>query len=90
MLGKLQETKSLSNSMARATDLTKMTTWTGVSRVVERGAEDAYLIELKRVEQLVQLPVLANFFQLDVMLLQTMEGELRLVVDEDFQGLSRG
>lgn len=27
MLGKLQDTKSLSSSMARATDFTKMTTW---------------------------------------------------------------
>ena len=30
---------------------------------------DMYLIELKRVQQLVQLPVLLNFFKLYVMLL---------------------
>lgn len=49
-----------------------------------------YLIELEAVEQLVQLPVLANFFQLDVVLLQTVESKLCLVVDEDFERLLGG
>lgn len=46
-----------------------------------------YLIEFEAVEQLVQLPVLANFFQLDVVLLQPVESEFGLVVDEDFERL---
>ena len=48
---------------------------------------DMYLIELKRVQQLVQLPVLANFLELNVVLLETMQSQLSLIVDKDFQGL---
>lgn len=51
------------------------------------ASSSSYLIELEIVEELVQLSVLADFLQLDVVLLQTMEGELGLVVDEDFKGL---
>ena len=73
--------------MARATDFTKMTT---LGRVEERWQgvnESFYLIKFQRVEQIVQLPVLANFLQFDVMLLQAMKGQLCLIIDKDFKGL---
>jgi hypothetical protein len=91
MLGKLQETRSLSSSIARATDLTKMTTCETkmtVKPVTVLGqAYQACLIELQSVQQLVQLPVLANLFELYVMLLETVEGQFCLVIHENFQGL---
>lgn len=61
--GKLQETSNLSNSTARATDLTKITTYEnhGYSEGFLEPRNLRYLIELKRVEQLIQLPVLSNF-----------------------------
>jgi hypothetical protein len=47
------------------------------------------LIELERVEELVQLAVLLHFLELDKVLLQAVERELRLVVDEDLEWLRR-
>jgi hypothetical protein len=43
--------------------------------------EDDDLVELELVEQLVELTVLLLLIQLDVVLLETMECQLRLVVD---------
>lgn len=51
----------------------------------------ANLVELECVEELVQLPVFADLLELHVVLLETMQRELRLIVDEDLerlQGLS--
>ena len=48
----------------------------------------ADLVELEGIKQLVELPVLANFLKLDVVLLETVERELGLVIDEDFEGLA--
>ena len=45
------------------------------------------MIEFQGIEQLVQLPVFSNLFHLDVMLLQTMEGQLGLVINENLQRL---
>lgn len=45
------------------------------------------MIELKSVQQIIQLPVLASLFELHVVLLETVESEFRLIVDEDFEGL---
>jgi len=45
------------------------------------------LIEFEIVKQLIQLSVFASFFKLDIVLLETVESELGLVVNEDFEGL---
>ena len=45
------------------------------------------LVEIESIQEFVELPVLADFFQLHVVLLKTVERELRLVVDEDFERL---
>lgn len=45
------------------------------------------LVELESVKQLVQLPILSNFFKLDVVLLKAVERKLRFVVNEDLQRL---
>jgi hypothetical protein len=46
-----------------------------------------YLVELEVVQQIVQLSVLAVLFELDVVLLKTVQGELGLVVDKDLKRL---
>lgn len=46
-----------------------------------------HLVELERVKQLVQLPVLLLLLELDVVLLQTVQRQLGLVVDVDLQRL---
>lgn len=56
------------------------------------GARDGFdendnLVELERVEQVVELAVLGRFFQTDVVLLQTVQRQLGLVVDVDFEWL---
>lgn len=56
-------------------------------RTVDRLDENADLVELEVVQQVVQLSVLGILLELDVVLLQTVQGELGLVVDKDFQGL---
>ena len=45
------------------------------------------LIELQSVQKLVELPVLAGLLELDVVLLETVESELRFVVNKDFKRL---
>ena len=45
------------------------------------------LVELEGIEQLEELPVLLRVLQLHVVLLQTVQGQLGLVVDVDFHGL---
>lgn len=87
ILGKLQETRSLSNSMARATDFTKMTTSRRVEQQWERVNECLYLVKFEGVEQIVQLPVFADFLQFDVMLLQAMKGQLCFIIDKNLERL---
>lgn len=48
---------------------------------------ETYLIELKRVEQVVELSVLGSFSELDVVLLKTVQGQLGLVINVDLEGL---
>jgi hypothetical protein len=48
-----------------------------------------YLVELKRVQQVVQLAVLGRLVDLDEMLLEPMEGEFSLVIDVDLQRLQK-
>lgn len=45
------------------------------------------MVELEGIEQLVELPVLTNFLKLNIVLLQTVQRELGLVVDEYFERL---
>lgn len=46
------------------------------------------LVELEVVEQVVELPVLLLLLQLEVILLQTVQSELGLVIDVDFKRLN--
>jgi hypothetical protein len=50
--------------------------------------EDDDLVELKRIEKVVELSVLFRLFELDGVLLQTVEGELGLIVDVDLEGVA--
>ncbi len=45
--------------------------------------EDDDLVELERVKELIQLPVFLRLAQLDVVLLQAVQRELRVVIDSD-------
>lgn len=58
-------------------------------QVPQSGVQcDANLVELQSIQELVQLLVLLDFLQLDVVLLETVKSEFRLVIDKDFQRLS--
>ena len=56
---------------------------------LDRLDEDDHLVELQDVEQVEQLPVLLRILELDVVLPQSVKGQLGLVVDVDFHGLQR-
>lgn len=79
--------------MARLTDLTKMTTWSGgrlgflglAWSPKKRAATN--LVELERVEEVVELAVLGALLEADEVLLKSVERELLLVVDVDFERL---
>ena len=89
MLGKLHSRKRRSNSVARGTERTKMTTYTTVvnnRRIYTRDLA-TNLIEFECIEKFVELPVFGNFVKLDVVLLESVEREFRFVVDKDFEGL---
>lgn len=47
--------------------------------------KDNNLVELKVVQEFVQLPVLLRFAELDVVLLKTVEGELGVVIHVDLE-----
>lgn len=47
--------------------------------------EDDNLVELEVVQKLIQLAVLLLFVELDVVLLQAVEGELGIIIDIDLQ-----
>lgn len=47
--------------------------------------EDDYLVELERVKEVGELADLLVFLKLDVVLLETVEGQLALVIDEDLE-----
>mmetsp|Transcript_16926 Transcript_16926/g.18892 ORF Transcript_16926/g.18892 Transcript_16926/m.18892 type:complete len:230 (-) Transcript_16926:294-983(-) len=47
--------------------------------------EDHDLVELEGIEQVVELPVFLGLLQAHVILLQAVQGELGLIVDEDFE-----
>lgn len=56
-----------------------------LSRTLGRLDEDDDLVELELIEEVVELAVLLLLLQLNVVLLETVEGELGLVVDVDLQ-----
>lgn len=56
-------------------------------RTGNRFDEDDDLVELELIQEVVKLAVLCHFFQIDVVLLQPVKSELRLVIDEDFERL---
>ena len=56
-------------------------------RPLHRLHKDHDLVKLERVQQVVQLPVLFRLGQVDVVLLQSVKRELRLVVDKDLDRL---
>ena len=47
------------------------------------------LVEVEGVEEVVELAVLLYLLQTKEVLLETVQGELRLVVDKDFERLSK-
>jgi len=48
-----------------------------------------YLVEIQCVQQIIQLAVFARFFELDEVLLQSMQGKLGLVIDKDLERLRK-
>ena len=46
-----------------------------------------HLVEFQNIEQLKQFPVFLRVLQLDVMLLETVEGQLRLIVNVNLHGV---
>lgn len=50
-----------------------------------RSHKDDDLVELERIQEIVQLAVLLTFIELDVELLETMQSQLLFVVNVDFQ-----
>src|SRR6185369_11616578 len=46
-----------------------------------------YLVEFQCIKKIIQFPVLSNLLQFNVVLLETMKRQLRLIIDKDFQGL---
>ena len=79
--------------MARATDFTKMTTLEMIA--INEGCRrhslrQTHLVELQRIEKLVQLSVLLHLLEIYVVLLQSMQSKLRFVVHENFQRLYPG
>jgi len=49
--------------------------------------EDDDLIEFKLIEQIIELTILLAFANLQVVLLETVEGKLGLIIDVDFKGV---
>lgn len=49
-----------------------------------------HLIEIQGIQKLIELPVLAHLIELNIVLLETVESELRLIVDKDFERLRVG
>lgn len=54
---------------------------------LDLGHEDHNLVEVKDIQQVVQLLVLLGFVQLHEVLLQTVQSQLGVIVDEDLHGL---
>ena len=50
--------------------------------------EDDDLVELEGIEEVAELPVLSVLGELDKVLLESVKGELLLIVDQNLEGLS--
>ena len=50
--------------------------------------EDDDLVELEGVEEVAELPVLSVLGELDKVLLESVKGQLLLIVDQNLEGLS--
>ena len=59
-----------------------------LSRTQSALDEDDDLVELQAVQQLVEFAVLLRLVELDAVLLKTVESELGLIVDIDFERIS--
>ena len=59
-----------------------------LSSTSDRLDEDADLVELELVEQVVELPVLLLLLELEEVLLETVQGQLCLVIDVDLERLA--
>ena len=46
------------------------------------------MVELQVIQQVIELPVLLLLLQLEVVLLETVQGQLGLVIDVDLEGLA--
>ena len=55
-----------------------------------KGIRATDLVELQRVEKVIQLSVLLLLLELDVVLLQSVQSELGLVIDVDLERLQKG
>lgn len=64
-----------------------MTTSRRVEQQWEKVNECLYLVKFEGVEQIVQFPVFADFLQFDVMLLQSVKGQLCLIIDKNLERL---
>lgn len=51
------------------------------------GSDSPYLVELQDIKQVEELSVLLPVLQLDIVLLESMEGQFGLVVNVNFHGL---
>jgi hypothetical protein len=56
--------------------------------VIEHS-KTTHLIELESIEQFVQLAIFLGLLELDVVLLQSVQSQLRLVINKDFKWLQR-
>ena len=54
----------------------------------DRADEDDDLVELEGVEEVAELPVLSVLGELDKVLLESVKGQLLLIVDQNLEGLS--
>lgn len=52
-----------------------------------RSRNETYLVELQRIQEIVQFSILLSLLQFEIVLLQPMKGQLRLVIDVNLQRL---
>jgi len=55
---------------------------------LHRFDEDDDLVELQRIQQVEQLAILLRLGQFDVVLLETVQGQLGFIINEDFEWLN--
>ena len=66
------------------TDFTKITTWKDkIENLVLGSVFYTDLVKFENIEELKQFPILLGILEFDVVLLETVEGQLGLVVNVD-------